>query len=614
MRSLPSSRSSPHLPSNVGEKSYEHKPHKATYSAISSSMDTILEAGLENGMALEVCDAEHIWSSAKIIDITRNDEGEAKEMTISYDGWDTKWNETIDCTKSTRITKAMTFTLQFKCLVSDYVDHCDYWPCIVNIRTPNPLSSQTEYNFAESRLKEEPNVFIEPYGPMFNISKKRRATWHDVRFVHKWTDRLSNKSNTNKTKSKNEIAIANCFDLAYDTAKHDTTLAGLPDDLFDEGSLVHTKYRIIPSDLEMSELADTSVVSATISNQSISNSTNKYDVEEEQASQTDISTINCNPKTPISDATVRNEAGRNSSPIKRPKPDSLTKINHPVIPISNFSSHVKLEEGAQVTPNTHHFANKTAATTLRDDRSTNNAHSVTPISNIADPDTNPYLERIRQKREQNSQRLKELGLLEINENMKNTHRNNALTTPSRRPKKINIEPSRRSSRKANKPALYSGEEIDFTKARVRLGEESVMASLGPVRKKQKRKPLDLGGQISNEKRISYKNIPNQEWVEDMKYFLERDHSVVNVERTMRVVRKLSTGEGVRHPQTGAFFKRNVPIALSDDFRAMHDEASEWVEENGGDKGHGWMIQHPVSKCFLYQRARAENAGPFCAKK
>ena len=76
----------------------------------------------------------------------------------------------------------------------------------------------------------------------------------------------------------------------------------------------------------------------------------------------------------------------------------------------------------------------------------------------------------------------------------------------------------------------------------------------------------------------------------------------------------STGEGVRHPQTGAFFKRNVPIALSDDFRAMHDEASEWVEENGGDKGHGWMIQHPVSKCFLYQRARAENAVPFFTKK
>jgi len=51
------------------------------------------------------------------------------------------------------------------------------------------------------------------------------------------------------------------------------------------------------------------------------------------------------------------------------------------------------------------------------------------------------------------------------------------------------------------------------------------------------------------------------------------------------------------------------ISLSEDFDQLHKEATAWVEENGGDKGHGWLIQSPLKKIKRYQLARIDNGGP-----
>ena len=39
---------------------------------------------------------------------------------------------------------------------------------------------------------------------------------------------------------------------------------------------------------------------------------------------------------------------------------------------------------------------------------------------------------------------------------------------------------------------------------------------------------------------------------------------------------------------------------------MRVEANEWVEEQGGDRGNGWLLNHPLMKCFRYQTERANN--------
>ena len=169
---------------------------------------------------------------------------------------------------------------------------------------------------------------------------------------------------------------------------------------------------------------------------------------------------------------------------------------------------------------------------------------------------------------------------------------------------------RRSARKANKPALYTGQELDRLHVTENGGQNS-----SSLRRKIKQRKFDLGQQISKDKRMLFSNEPVEEWIEDMKYyFMEyQGNSERNVTRTASVVIKLVSGMGVRHPQTGKYFKKNVKIQLSDDFSAMLNEASEWVHNNGGDRGHGWMIEHPVKKCFIYQHARAKNGGTFLTK-
>jgi len=241
-----------------------------------------------------------------------------------------------------------------------------------------------------------------------------------------------------------------------------------------------------------------------------------------------------------------------------------------------------------------------------------------PLTN--NNDQNQYLEKVRQKREQNKQRLADLGL---NDEFKNSLKRNRGTIIS--PKKKNtsivkvassVQP-RRSPRKANKTVLYTGEEIDDLESKLsknkRKSGSNNLDEDGYIRHVVvKRRKIDLKDQISEEKRKLYENIPHEEWLEDMRRFFKENkgNSDNNVQRSMNIVRKLALGLGVQHPSTSDFFKKNVKVKLSDDFREMLDEASEWVQNNGGDKGNGWLIEHPVKKCFVYQQERAERGSAF----
>ena len=256
--------------------------------------------------------------------------------------------------------------------------------------------------------------------------------------------------------------------------------------------------------------------------------------------------------------------------------------------------------------------------------------TTTSISNASPSilkEANPYLEKIRQKRKLNEEKLNELGL------------NNNITRKVKRTrhKKIRIHKevvgspplTRRSARSTRKPVLFTGEELDsiyansFTTSTTTTSTSTSTTTnhnTNPQQRKQpnsttkkiKRRTFDLGDQISEEKRMKYDKIPHQEWVDDLKYYFKviQGNSDSNVYRVVRVVEKLVCGFGIRHPMTGEYFKKNVDVRLSDDFRLMLDEASEWVYDNGGDRGNGWLIEHPVKKCFVYQQARAEKGSAF----
>ncbi len=236
---------------------------------------------------------------------------------------------------------------------------------------------------------------------------------------------------------------------------------------------------------------------------------------------------------------------------------------------------------------------------------------------MAVTEPNIYLEKVRLKRKKNQERIEALGLANISRRQQRSH---SIRTPVQKKRAISPSrstPPRRSARVSKDPVKFEALDArsDYDKLllqkrieiRSKEGNKSRRSSL-------KKRKFDLGKQISASQRKLLKSLPMEDWVEDMEhYFLvEEGNSKSNVQRVISVVRKLVEGDGVRHPQTQEFFLRNSTIHLGMDFRKMLDDASEWVYSNGGDRGHGWMIEHPVKKIWVYQQARSQRGSPFSA--
>lgn len=252
---------------------------------------------------------------------------------------------------------------------------------------------------------------------------------------------------------------------------------------------------------------------------------------------------------------------------------------------------------------------------------------------------NPYMEKVRLKRAKNSQRLNDLGIggkftpaerrrrlsgkkrLDRQAQEDGSPTTSSSSSPNKTPlvsKVATVTPPRRSARQMRKPVQYTAidavEDAERRLAR-KIAERKrgqVVWPEGAVVKRQRTVKLAAIPSVGRATIEKLTSVPSDDWVEDMqRYFAEHEgNSVNNVQRVMMVVRKLAAGTGVQHPATRERFKKNERIHLGCNFRAMLDDASEWVYSNGGDRGNGWLIEHPVKKCLIYQMARVERGAAF----
>lgn len=255
------------------------------------------------------------------------------------------------------------------------------------------------------------------------------------------------------------------------------------------------------------------------------------------------------------------------------------------------------------------------------------------------------MEKVRLKREKNKQRLNELGIggkfavVERRRRLpgkrrliRQTERDGSptsvvatpglsppdSTTPSATKTANVVTPVRRSARQMRKPVQYTAidaiEDADRRLER-KIAERKRGRTAGPeaaIVKRMRVKGIAAVTPIGRATIEKLTSVPSDDWVEDMqRYYAEHvGNSVNNVQRVMVVVRKLAGGIGVQHPATRESFKNNEKIHIGCNFRAMLDDASEWVYSNGGDRGNGWLIEHPVKKCLIYQIARVERGTAF----
>ena len=100
------------------------------------------------------------------------------------------------------------------------------------------------------------------------------------------------------------------------------------------------------------------------------------------------------------------------------------------------------------------------------------------------------------------------------------------------------------------------------------------------------------------------------WLEDMRKWLsEVKHGPLNkvaspdnTKSVMSKVEKLASGIGIRCKRWphDVFFYKNVKVGLNFDFDKMLQEAKTYEQNYGEDKGHGWLLRHPIKKLKLYQ--------------
>lgn len=238
---------------------------------INTSKTNVFEVKADNpkpqvDQRVEICDQDNIWSSARIVKVDKNQ----KNITITYDGWGSEWDETVHYVNNPRLATFGTYTKRLKCLVELFPrgknttsavssatatatstrvmtmnkKQSILWPCIVNIRAPSPVISLSEYQTAEEFLESEPNVFIQPYGIKHNFLPKQfsakaidNGRWIKAARIRKWaydTECI-------------EGTFPSNFEIAHLMAKEDENVQGYLDfNAFAKGSLIHYKHRQTP--------------------------------------------------------------------------------------------------------------------------------------------------------------------------------------------------------------------------------------------------------------------------------------------------------------------------------------------------------------------------------
>ena len=83
---------------------------------------------------------------------------------------------------------------------------------------------------------------------------------------------------------------------------------------------------------------------------------------------------------------------------------------------------------------------------------------------------------------------------------------------------------------------------------------------------------------------------------------EHPVSEQNRRSVMRQVRKLVSGEGVTYAYwpDGVVFRKGEPVTMQSDISAIIEDARDYEDQYGEDRGHGWLLNHPLRKLLFYQ--------------
>ena len=200
-------------------------------------------------------------------------------------------------------------------------------------------------------------------------------------------------------------------------------------------------------------------------------------------------------------------------------------------------------------------------------------------------------ELLRIKRiERNNERLASLGLL-------NKPKFKSAKTPPKKAVKKIVSPSPRrvSKRLQNQPApnvqpIEDVPQIDRTIAH-RPRPRRIVEELA----------LTL---TTKQKNIISKKISDDDFLhklEDYRFSVDQISSN-NMDRVMRSMVKLSSGQGVRarHWPEGCYFLRGEKVGPAADVEALIERGRECEEEWGRDLGNGWLYNHPLRKLALFQ--------------
>ena len=63
-----------------------------------------------------------------------------------------------------------------------------------------------------------------------------------------------------------------------------------------------------------------------------------------------------------------------------------------------------------------------------------------------------------------------------------------------------------------------------------------------------------------------------------------------------------SGEGVTYAYwpDGVVFRKGEPVTMQSDISKIIDDARDYEDQYGEDRGHGWLLNHPLRKLLFYQ--------------
>ena len=191
-------------------------------------------------------DEDSIWCPVIVIKV---EETHDDIVTVRFEGWDSTFNQTVPWS-SKRLAPLYSFTKSTKCLVellsNKKKGHLNLWPCKVQFRMPHPVVKDSEEEdeetclHAQQFLRDEPNVYIQPYCIMLLPKYVRDGLDRDggVWLRSKWLKPWREDALTLEV-------LPEGFEKAFTEATKDNETVGtLPAGAIEKGCLLKEMYRV----------------------------------------------------------------------------------------------------------------------------------------------------------------------------------------------------------------------------------------------------------------------------------------------------------------------------------------------------------------------------------